>query len=433
MSKKNMSKILEVKEFDRIICNPDFKNEYPYLPTKIFEELKEFIYTYSSDEENDILTYLRPSFMRRIGDIITVKNYVGVIQLKSGFQIQILPKISLSEDVDNSKTKSLFIQMLKCLKEFEGSVFTSSNLKIHKMNLYELFISLYADMVSRLLKIGMMSDYLRFEDNVRFFKGKIKFHDNIKKNLVHKERFYVEYEDYHVNRPENRIIKATLIKLLSISNSMENRKKIKVLLAQMELVKPSNNYIKDFSRVKNDKTVKHYETVINWSKVFLLNNSFSTFSGESRGRALLFPMETVFESYVAKKLKDSNKDKDIKIDVQDKGYYLFDYPAKRFALRPDIVIRSNEKTVILDTKWKRLDINSFNYGITQSDMYQMFAYAKKYETSDVWLLFPQNELFQTEDTITYSSLDNINVHVFGIDLEDVETSMKSLIERISFH
>ena len=36
------------------------------------------------------------------------------------------------------------------------------------------------------------------------------------------------------------------------------------------------------------------------------------------------------------------------------------------------------KTIVMDTKWKRLTDDPYaNYGIAQSDMYQMYAYAKK--------------------------------------------------------
>lgn len=67
--------------------------------------------------------------------------------------------------------------------------------------------------------------------------------------------------------------------------------------------------------------------------------------------------------------------------AQDRGYYLFEEDNRRvFALRPDIVIvRPDGHKIIMDTKWKRLISNrETNYGISQADMYQMFAYAKKY-------------------------------------------------------
>ena len=37
---KNMQKLLEVREFDTISCNPDFQTEYAYLPEKIFRNLE---------------------------------------------------------------------------------------------------------------------------------------------------------------------------------------------------------------------------------------------------------------------------------------------------------------------------------------------------------------------------------------------------------
>lgn len=78
--------------------------------------------------------------------------------------------------------------------------------------------------------------------------------------------------------------------------------------------------------------------------------------------------------------------------MQEKGYYLFDTP-KQFVLRPDIIIIRNDcSRIVLETKWKALTNNPRqNYGISQADMYQMYAYSKKYDTSEIWLIYPVNE------------------------------------------
>ena len=34
-----MRNLLEVREFDKISCNPDFEREYAYLPEPVFREL----------------------------------------------------------------------------------------------------------------------------------------------------------------------------------------------------------------------------------------------------------------------------------------------------------------------------------------------------------------------------------------------------------
>lgn len=98
------------------------------------------------------------------------------------------------------------------------------------------------------------------------------------------------YDEFHPNRPENKLVKATLLKLQKLTTSAENSKEIRQLLTAFEMVEPSTNYTKDFSQVKIDRNTKDYEMLIQWSKVFLLNKSFTTFSGKNTSRALLFPI-----------------------------------------------------------------------------------------------------------------------------------------------
>ena len=103
-------------------------------------------------------------------------------------------------------------------------------------------------------------------------------------------------------------------------------------------------------------------------------------------------------------------------------------PKKQFALRPDIVIRKGDKTVILDTKWKRLyKSEKNNYGISQEDMYQMYAYSKKYGTSEIWLLYPVNSAMKDSGRITFDSGDGATVSLFFVDVVNVEKSMEELL------
>ena len=120
-------------------------------------------------------------------------------------------------------------------------------------------------------------------------------------------------------------------------------------------------------------------------------------------------------------------DLDWEITAQDKGYYLFDSP-RQFALRPDIVItRDDGSKIIMDTKWKSLiDSPRANYGISQSDMYQMYAYSKKYKTPEIWLLYPVNEEMRDHEQISFASDDDVNVRVFFVDVADIEESLQTL-------
>ena len=113
-------------------------------------------------------------------------------------------------------------------------------------------------------------------------------------NLAHKEKFYMAYDEFLVDRAENRLVKATLLKLQKLTSSSQNSKEIRQLLIAFELVEASTNYEKDFSKISIDRNTKDYTNLMRWSKVFLFNKSFTSFSGKVSSRAILFPMEKIF-------------------------------------------------------------------------------------------------------------------------------------------
>jgi 5-methylcytosine-specific restriction enzyme subunit McrC len=426
-----MSRTLVVKEYDTIVCNESLASAqgYIYLEEKYFRELEQFIKEYvSTSDEADILEFMKIGYKRGVGDTVTFNSYVGIIELPSGFQIEILPKVSLGEDDNNAKTKRIFLRMLNCLKDFDGKVFSSASLNADKMNLYEIFIRMYIQESWVLVKRGIKSDYISNEDNLSVYKGKLDVSKHITCNAAHKERFYMVFDEYQVNRPENKLIKSTLLKLLSITRNMDNAREIRQLLYSFELVDESANFEKDFSKVSLSRGMKEYELLIQWARIFLLNKSFTTFSGKNAGKALLFPMEQVFEAFIAKQVKtlfEHQSNGIIHVSTQDSGYYLFDEPRK-FRLRPDIVVNNaydeQHSVVIMDTKWKRLNSNpAKNYGISQADMYQMYAYSKKYQTPYIWLIYPMNDEVRDLPDIAFEAVKdealNVSVRVFFVDLD----------------
>lgn len=434
-----MKKILEVKEFDKITGNPDYKEDsnYKYLEEPAFQNLIDFIKEYvASDNNDDAFDCFKVITQRGSGDLVITKNYVGLIQMKNGYQVEILPKISMGgvDDTNNRVTKSTFIKMLRCMDDFQSKVFSSANLNIDRMNLYEIFINMYLQELNSLVKKGLKSTYITEEDNLSSFKGKLIIKDQIIKSITHKEKFSVVFDEYQINRPENQLIKSTLLKLNKITERIENKKNISQLLTYFERVDESINYVSDFSKVIIDRTMTDYDLLLKWSRIFLMNKSFTTFSGETVSRSLLFPMDKLFEGYVSKNMKKIFAEYNWKVSTQDKGYYLFNEPNDQFALRPDIVVTKQDGTlVIMDTKWKSLNNNAReNYNISQADMYQMYAYARKYEKAnngiipEVWMLYPLNDEVRNHDQISYTSGDGVKVHIYFIDLTDIKMSIEKL-------
>ncbi len=438
------------------------KNLYS-LNKENYEALERFIKEYEPEELNELDNIddceevdLRNCFQFHTNDTISVKNYVGLIQLESGFQIEILPKVDLSDNKDDpiTKTKEVFLEMLEYLDDFPYKIFSDSSIDIKDFTILEIFIKLFVEEVKNLVKQGLKSSYITIEDNVPYFKGKFLVNQHLKHNLCHKERFYMAYDEFNLNRPENKLIKASLMKLQRITTNWDNSKEIKMLLNDFEMVGESLNYNKDLSKVKIDRNTLSYANIIQWVKVFLFNKSFTNFSGDGKNRALLFDMGKVFERYVAKKVEEVFTPNGWTVYAQAEGNTksLFDKPPM-FKLKPDLVIKMEdkdfegkpiEKTVILDTKWKALNNDkSKNYGISQSDMYQMYAYSKKYKAENIWLLYPQNEDSQKIKDIEYKEFDEVNdnnlkpyqinttVRVFFIDVAKINDSIKKLLGAIN--
>lgn len=126
---------------------------------------------------------------------IKVLNYVGVIQTKSGFTLEILPKIYSNDNFDN--IRKIFMKMLlksRYIADYKTTGF--ANLKSFNNRLIEIFISMFIDEVFYILKKGLKSNYVNIENNYNFMKGSLLTSIHIKKNIVNKHKFYVCYDEY---------------------------------------------------------------------------------------------------------------------------------------------------------------------------------------------------------------------------------------------
>src|SRR5690554_1148425 len=98
-----MRRPLVVREYDEII-NEDNKKDgmkVHTLPSKTFNNLKLFIEEFNTEMyEADALDFMRVGYKRNYGDVITIRNYVGLIQMNDGTQIKVLPKISFEGEDD---------------------------------------------------------------------------------------------------------------------------------------------------------------------------------------------------------------------------------------------------------------------------------------------------------------------------------------------
>lgn len=392
------------------------------LPEHAFDQLEQFIL--SNREEGSgaqPLELMRLSAKPSVGKVITAKNYVGVITTRDGTEIEILPKLTLVKDNSDQAVRKVFLTMLRTVQEAPFKTFHTAHLDTSRMRLLDLFVRMFLDETHRLIRRGLKSDYTARQDNEPCVRGKIVFSEHIRKNLLHQERIFVEYDVFSADCPENRLVKSTALYLQRHTMDLQNRKDLRIVLSVMDQVPASKNVEQDFLRCSQSRSMTDYRRLLELCRVFLQGKSFTAFSGGQAALALLFPMERVFESYVAAVLRRHLDARRYCISVQATGKYLFELPKKQFALRPDLVIEDlnrGERTV-LDTKWKLLSPQWHNYGISQADMYQMYAYQKEYAANQAVLLYPNCEAMAGQQgPLCYSSASGSLVKVQTLHLDD---------------
>jgi len=339
--------------------------------------------------------------------MVKARNYVGVVGFTDDNYLEILPKIGS----DENKKRSLLMEMLSVT--LVGSWKTQNITGVDSKNsILEIYIEMYIEECSRVIGIGMNNNYRTYQSNERFMRGKILLMENIKRNSVLKNRFFVEYELFNQDSAENRIVKASLKKLLEISKNNKNKNRLRGLLDHFGNVESITDYKTEFQKCKKSRNTMHYRLLLAWSKVFLEHIGFKPLHGTNISYAFLFPMERLYESYVRYKLKD-NLPNEWKMIPQDVSRYLFD--GKKIGMRPDLVLYDGNHTIVMDTKWK-----DPNYNVSQSDLYQMYIYSVKYTSDRTILLYPE------PIELDYTDI-NRGIHITSMQF-NVENPDESLAE-----
>jgi 5-methylcytosine-specific restriction enzyme subunit McrC len=325
-------------------------------------------------------------------------NYVGVLRAPCGFQIEVLPKIG--KEMDDKRARQLLIDMLRCLNGFRHIKTDSAQLASTRMPLFEVFIRKFLLAVEHVVKRGVRSDYVAKQDNIFALRGKLLIAQQIRHNWHRADRFFTEHDEFSPNRPENRLLYTALKQVLSISVSQDNQRLARELCFVFVDIPVSTQITQDFQRVRLGRGMDYYADALAWARLILEEQSPLTGSGVHLAPSLLFPMEALFEAFVAKHLSRQLVSP-FTLKTQARSLHLVRHQEKNwFQLRPDLLVRARDKDLlVLDTKWKLLDVLKNNarekYQLSQSDFYQLYTYGQHYLNGigDVVLIYPKTDAF----------------------------------------
>lgn len=353
------------------------------VPSKAFEWL--LVNGQSNNEESVDLIKVK-KHGRSIA--LQVINYVGVLETPCGTRIEIRPKIS--EQEESQSAMKVLLKMLSTVHKLNMHRFENTSLQTLNRPLFEALIGFFLKEVSDVIKKGIRSQYTRVQERKPYLKGQLQTSKQLNQRPGCLNSFHISYDEFSPDRAENRLIRSALSQVMKWSKNSDNLRLGSELQFALDDIPCSGNHVLDFRQWSNERSLVHYRNVKPWCELILSYQSPVSLSGLHNGISMLFPMENLFERYVAIRLGKSLQPS-LKLKTQANSCALVIHKPRSgksqewFRLKPDIVVSdktSHEPLYVADTKWKRINEKQATakqkYGISQSDMYQMFAYGQNY-------------------------------------------------------
>lgn len=358
---------------------------------------------------------------------LKLQSFVGFVQCSCGTSIEILPKHirACPDESALEQGRKTLLEMISVSMELPTQDAGSANLRLLNYPLPEWIYGRFLLELDRLYKRGLRFTYETIEEESRFLRGQLNTTVQLRQPPGRAHCFSIRHEIFTPNRPENRLLKLALNRAREQVKQADNWRLASELSHLLDELPASQNASEDFKHWGNSRLLASYQSIRPWCELIIRRLSPLTQKGNHEGVSLLFPMEQLFEKYVAHCLRKSLKP-GWHLQTQASAEYLCTHrphgssPRRMFRLIPDIVLSSGASRQIVDTKWKILDGESTSnkYGLKQSDFYQMFAYGQKYlrGSGELMLIYPKTDTFKNPLPI-FEFDDKLRLWVVPFDIE----------------
>lgn len=364
---------------------------------------------------------------------LRVDNYVGVLESPCGTRIEILPK-HVDGETDVATARRVLVNMLRHGLRLPVRDVGPTELQTFDAPVSEWIIQQFLLELDRLVRRGLRFDYVAVEEDLRYLRGRLRVGAQLRQPPGRQHLFQVEHQVFSPDRPENRLIASALLKVAKATRDPGNWRLAHELEHQLVELECSRDIRADLRRWSGDRLMAHYRDIKPWCELILGDRNPMSALGEWRGRSLLFPMERVFERYVEARLRA----------LLPRGAVLRSQVASQwlcrtkerdmFNLRPDFVIEHAGRRYVLDAKWKLLDAADLanNYGLSQGDFYQLFAYGHRYLGGEgrMALVHPRTPRFDSA-LPRFHFDDQLSLDVLPLDLESGACELGWLIAPVN--
>lgn len=335
---------------------------------------------------------------------LKARQMVGVISAR-GCSLEILPKVDSeapAEDVPTVRRQLVsLLDLALDLGVGEGGALAMAH---EAESLLEILIRVFAERLLAETRRGLPRRYIGCNDDLPVLRGRLDVARQFTVHAVRPDRLACRYDLLSSDIPLMQVMAASVVFLRGQARAPKTQRlldELRFALADVSLLPLS---ALPWQKVQIDRTSRRWESLFRLAELLVRRDWQSTRhqSDSHIGLTLLFPMEKLFEDAVVSLLRRALASapwaRGIEVVAQGGarkclGDWNEDATAegRHFATFPDIQLkRGKEVLAIIDTKWKRLAINPLDAkrGVSQSDVYQMMAYARLYRCDRLMLLYP---------------------------------------------
>lgn len=411
--------------------------EYSTTTVELSDELQNLLF----DTADNLNKYYNAPVLQCSKDrkglvLLRTTSYVGVIDVSDQLAIEISPKIYHKNDDIN--IQNLFF-MLSYSGMYDLTSTISASLRRFNGSFFEALIAIFANELLDKVKNSLHYEYVLQQKDRNYLHGKLLTTQHIKRNSNASVNFYTQKDEFISDNPLNQTFKFVTQGLYQLTKNNDNRRKLRRALMYLDRVSTKVITKHSVNGIKLNRLNKRFDNLLALSRLFINNQSLIAKSGSFNSWTILIDMNQLFENFVAMAMKRSLVHTHFDIVTQGpvrKFAYNLTEGRAVFNTRPDISVvergANNQPLKIVDTKYKKLIADGGKGGVSQTDLYQMFAYSRRYETPDITLIYPSTNhikphaLELPDKTIVKIRKIDLNRNIMK-DISQIEYELKQLI------
>jgi 5-methylcytosine-specific restriction enzyme subunit McrC len=353
---------------------------------------------------------------------VNPKQYVGHVVLPSSRVVVISPKIPAANVF--RMLAYVYLGSDARLFDFKDVQYADDSL------LFEPLVGLFNRLVEEQVRRGLAQDYVVKEGNLALLRGRIDFRQHLINNHHRPDRLSCRFHERTTNIQENRIVKHTLVHVLShrcwTQQTLQQLRRNLGVFADVDMLERTESAFaaRTYGRFTNNYRVLH-----GLCRMLLDNLALNESVGDKSFNGFLLDMNYLFERFISMIFTSAAKGTLFRVSLQDPGF-LSERPNLVLRIEPDVVMRKRGQPVLIaDAKYKRASSIYENH-----DCYQMLAYATALNCDETCLFYPLTERVPSQVARIRNS--GVRIGMQAIDLTstncvaEAEAQVRALLSNI---